>query len=335
MVCDFPKGICTFEMDASNGKGGRANLDIEGTVITVKTMDPFTREIAANPKQGFHWPYLLFTPKQIKYPCLLVRPNNTGFDADEIESLRFPAIGEINHNKHLAEELGCPLLVPIFPRPSQESCNNLYLHALTRDSLLAEKEEWKRVDLQLIAMMDDARAQLKSQGLDISTKALFSGFSASGSFVSRFSMLHPERALAVVAGGLGGWPIAPVTEWKGKTLTFPLGLGDFKHMTGKKANLKAIKAVPRLYFRGESDLNDDAIFRDSYAKEDELYLFQEFGTTPLPRWKTAEQIYRKEGMNTRLIFYPDTGHEETEAARSEMKTFFEAHLKKTFHEKAK
>jgi hypothetical protein len=39
------------------------------------------------------------------------------------------------------------------------------------------------------------------------------GFSASGAFTNRFTLLHPEMIKAASIGAPGGWPIVPTATW--------------------------------------------------------------------------------------------------------------------------
>src|SRR5262249_10317011 len=152
----------------------------------------------------------LYVPKNAHAKNLLVVPNNSGFASADVDLLRANASCEVRRQMSLADRLGAALLVPLFPRPGLAGEEvNLYLHALTRAALEATTPAFSRVDLQLLAMADDARARLKAKGIETDAKLLLRGFSASGSFVNRFAFLHPSRVRAVAAGAPGGWPIAP------------------------------------------------------------------------------------------------------------------------------
>ncbi len=157
---------------------------------------------------------------------LLVLPNNTGFHTKDLALLRASASCQISQQAKLAEKLGAPILVPLFPRPAIPSRDNLYLHALTRASLETQVAAYRRVDLQLVAMIDDARAALHAHHIDVDERVLLSGFSASGSFVNRFAFLHPDRVAAVACGSPGGWPLAPVSSIDGDELDYPVGIAD-------------------------------------------------------------------------------------------------------------
>ena len=45
-------------------------------------------------------------------------------------------------------------------------------------------------------------------------------------FANRFIALHPEKVRAATIGAPGGWPISPVTEYKGVELYYPIGIAD-------------------------------------------------------------------------------------------------------------
>jgi hypothetical protein len=79
--------------------------------------------------------------------------------------------------------LGSPILVPAFPRDTQ---------ALDRDTLLARDVPLQRIDLQLIAMISDAHQRLAKRGLRVKAKVFMWGYSAAGTFTSRFVALHPQ-----------------------------------------------------------------------------------------------------------------------------------------------
>src|SRR5215472_6520300 len=85
--------------------------------------------------------------------------------------------------------LGLPYLVPAFPRPASKW--QYYTHALDRDTLACRELGLERIDLQLIAMIRDARRRLAEAGVPIEEKVFLWGYSAAGSFTIRFTVLHP------------------------------------------------------------------------------------------------------------------------------------------------
>src|SRR2546425_366895 len=83
-------------------------------------------------------------------------------------------------------------------------------------------------------------------------------------FTNRFAMLHPERVKAAAFGSPGGWALAPIPSWKGKSLRYPIGTADFEAVSGAKLDLERLKKVPLFLFMGSEDTNDSVVYRDSY-----------------------------------------------------------------------
>lgn len=322
-------GKYVLELDASATQGGRALWGVKGPMILVPTLDIARyQDYPANPQAGFFWPYTLRMPTELKCKHLLVAPNNTGFVTTDPELIKAAAAGELERHTALAERLGCVLLMPMFPRPPSGN-GNLYLHALTRESMqIRQPPAWQRVDLQLGAMMRDAHKQLQTQGFaPLDPRALLWGFSASGSFVNRFALLHPQQVLAVASGSPGGWPIAPIERHDGATLHYPVGIADVQALTGKRVSIQAAKSVAWYFYMGDQDANDAVVFRDSFSKADEKLIFEHFGTTPLARWDGIKQIYVDQGLRAQFLLYPNVAHAVTPEIHAGIATFFETQLK--------
>lgn len=329
-----PAGSYSAEITRAAGVGVRAVFGIKGAAIRKCDAGDAVREHAAAPAQGFHWPYLLYVPKLVRSTHLLVVPNNTGFQTADLELLRAAGSCEIERQTALATRLGAPLLVPLFPRPpvtAEGDPDGLYLHALSRASLETKVERFRRVDLQLMAMIDDARAALHEAHVEIEPQVFLWGFSASGSFAARFTMLHPERVAAVAAGSPGGWPIAPVAADDGETLPYPVGIADEKELTGRPFDLAHVRQVPFFFYLGDQDENDSVTYRDSFSKAQEELIFRRFGKTPAARWKDAERLYAKAGLEAHFTLYPGAAHSVTAEMAKDIASFFETAEEKGRH----
>lgn len=323
---ELPHGPYAVEVERAHAGGGEAVFGMKGSGLMACALDPARlTEVPASPSQGFHWPYLLFVPEKPASPHLLVLPNNTGFETVDVALLRASASCDLAQHLPLAVRLGTPVVVPLFPRPpaSTSGGENLYLHALTRDALTANRPEWKRVDLQLEAMVHDARARLAARGIRADGPLLLEGFSASGSFVNRFAVLHPDDVLAVASGSPGGWPIAPVAELKREALPYPVGLAGLDQLTGHRPDTAALRKVRWFFFLGDHDDNDAVPFRDSFSKQHEELIFRLFGKTPVSRWHEAQRLYVSQGLAARFQLYEGAAHEVTPRMREDIARFFE------------
>lgn len=273
-------------------------------------------KVEADSGKGFSYPYYLYVPPAMREDkarklthTILVIPNNTGKIDDDLSVHEADVKRRILQNATLASKLGVAVLMPVFPRPATDW--KIYTHALDRDSMLTDKKEYRRFDLQLVAMIDNAREKLKKEKLKMDKRVLMTGFSASGMFVNRFAFLHPERVKAAAIGSPGGWAIAPVAEYKEKSLRYPVGTGDFKTVTGEKLDLKNLQKVPLFIFLGNQDDNDSVIFGDGYETEDKDLVFDLFGKTPVERWEISKTLYQENKLNAEFKLYPNVKHTVT------------------------
>lgn len=289
-------------------------LLVVGTGVAV-LLGPYAwrvQHVDADAGKGFRSDYYLYVPKSLRldaagHASLLVQPNNSGRTSDDIASHQRDAWMTGFERKRIADELGVALLVPAFPRTSRDW--RVYTHALDRDVLTTRKPELARLDLQLIAMIDDARARLHRDGTQIDARVLLQGFSASAMFANRFTALHPDRVRAVTIGSPGGWPIAPVAKQGIDSLPYPAGIADLAALTGKPFDAATFARVPQYLYMGADDDNDSLDFEDGWDKPMSAEVDRLFGDTPLARWKHAEALYAQAGANARFDLVPGVGHD--------------------------
>ncbi len=248
------------------------------------------------PRDGYAWSFFLYLPRGARPSAdahipLLVTPNNTGQLSDTPAVDRAAALRQAFSFRLYAERLHAAVLVPTFPRPAARP--ELYTHALDRDTLLVREGELRRLDLQLIAMIEAAQRAL---GGAVDERVLLFGFSASGMFANRFTLLHPERVLAAAVGSPGGWPMAPASARAPQPLRYPLGASDLRELTGSPLDLERLRRVQFFFFLGSNDTNDSPPYRDGWDAEDEALATKLLGSTPVARWPVAEGMYRDAGL---------------------------------------
>lgn len=282
------------------------------------------------PGKGFTYPYYLFVPTELRSAAargethtFLVLPNNTGKLNDSLEFHEADVKKRMVQGAAIGSMLKVAIIMPVFPRP--ESDWKIYTHALDRDTMLTDKTEYARLDLQLIAMIDDARRRLKKDGIKMDKRVLLNGFSASGMFANRFTFLHPGRVKAAAIGSPGGWPIAPVESYKDKALRYPVGVADLKKVAGSDLDLKALRKVPLFVFLGDKDDNDSVVFGDSYDEEDRELILPLFGQKPVDRWETIKTLYQEAGLTAEFKLYPDVAHTVNTQMREDILAFMKKH----------
>ncbi|MGZ3775134.1 MAG: alpha/beta hydrolase family protein [Pseudobdellovibrionaceae bacterium] len=289
----------------------------------ISSLGAFYR-IEADPQLGFNYPFFLYIPETDRAQMtLLVIPNNSGSSQLDFESQVRRARADVLEWSGLAEKISSALLVPAFFRPNDNP--PIYTHSLSRSTLEVKSGDLKRVDLQLIKMIDVARSIIKKKESKAPYEKIFLfGFSASAMFVNRFAFIHPDIVAAVALGAPGGWPIAPVKEFMGQKLNYPVGIADLDFLTNSQVNIKKVAKIPMYLFLGENDENDSVVFRDSYTKDDENQIFSFFGKKPVKRWSIAEKIYKDAGLNATFKLYPGIGHETNKVIHDDVTKFFKS-----------
>lgn len=283
------------------------------------------REIPANPALGFHWPYLLVVPAEPVRPTfLVVEPNNSSTGSDDYAFHLQMAHKAIVRSTSQAgfQQLELPYLMPVFPRPRAQW--KYYTHALDRDTLEWRQPDMERIDLQLIAMVEDARRRLGAEGIPTEKKIFMWGYSAGGSFTIRFTLLHPERVQAASVGGCAMLPI-PLAKIHGQSARYPIGVADLKQLTGKKFNAKAFRRVPIQIFRGAADDNDEVAFDDGYDEADRDFVNRNLGgPPPIERYPAIQALYHRTAPQVKFTIEPGVAHNDV-LTRKETPVFFEQH----------
>lgn len=297
-----------------------------------KPLPGSTIRIEPGQSSGFYWPFYLYIPENLTSEVqenlhLIIRPPNSGRVSDDIAIHEENVKRKLRYNAQRYSELNVVSLLPVFPRP--ESNPYLYTHALDRDVLTTDDPTLARLDLQLIAMIDVAIDTLQGRGFNPLEKVLIEGFSASGMFANRFTVLHPERILAAAVGSPGGWPIAPIAEWEGRSLRYPVGIADYVELTGREFDQRMFRQIPQFYYIGSLDSNDSVPYADGYEQPDTELIMALFGRTPVERWSVADSIYHEIGANATFRIYEGVGHTETPEMRQDVNIFFRNVLQST------
>jgi hypothetical protein len=268
----------------------------------------------ASPTNGYYADFYLYASPEAKrlahdggQVTILVQPNNSGTNSDDPEIHRKDAWMTGFERYKIANELGVVLLVPAFIRPGEDSY--IYTHALDRDSLITERVDIKRIDLQLIAMIDHARVKLAYSGIQTDERIFIQGFSASGMFANRFTILHPELVKAATIGSPGGWPIVPLSTFNGRQLNYPAGIADLEILTDVPFDSDSYNAIPQLIYMGSADHNDSLDFTDGWDEAGALLVNNLFGADPLSRWGDVQEIYLNTGANVQFLLVDGVGHD--------------------------
>ena len=278
--------------------------------------------VNADPDIGFHYPYFLYAPPARSTEALrpiLVEPNNTGQATDDFAAHEQAAktLVERGIARRISDQLEVPLLVPVFPRPMSVPVDSLhYVHQLDRDTLQVSSGPLERIDLQLLRMVDDARRRLEAAAHSVADRILMNGFSASGNFVERFAVLHPDRVLSITAGGLNGMVVLPLERAKGHTLKYPVGIADVESITGTPVDLEALDEVNQFLYMGSEDHNDTIPYRDAWTsdeiRETAVAIYGE--NMIKERFPYCQTAYEQAGVNAQFRIFQGVGHSPSPVA---------------------
>jgi len=270
-------------------------------------------KIDAKPWLGFNYLYYLRIPKglnQTEIQYLLVETNNSGTNDTMLHHEKETYLETTRHSLggSLCTKMKLPLLMPIFPRPAKEW--QIYTHAFDRDAAMLKTGNMKRLDLQLIAMIEDAKTELKKYGIQTKDKFLMNGFSASGTFANRFTLIHPTLVAGTACGGINAIPILCVDELEKTKLNYPIGTADFEKLFGSRPDLESYKKVPQFIYMGENDKNDAVLYDDAYSKHERILILKLLGKQLIPdRFSKCESVYVQNKVNSTFKVYPGIGHQ--------------------------
>ncbi len=268
--------------------------------------------VNSHPQKGFHHGYILFIPKGTRLhrtTVLLVEPNNTGKITDSMEVHRkyavdLASVSSVGNN--ISIELKIPLLVPVFPRPASQPL--MYTHALDRDVMLQQEPGLKRLDLQLLSMIKDAKERLLEMKIPVEDKFFMNGFSASATFTNRFSFIHPEKIKALAIGGFNGSLMLPHNSINTIRIDYPLGTADFPDMFGKVFDMEAYRKIPQYIYMGKLDDNDAVQFDDAYSDSERNILNEQVGKSVQERYLEFQKLYAMNNIRASFTTFDKVGH---------------------------
>ena len=278
---------------------------------------PKVELIEADPAAGFHYPYFLYTPDRNETESelpLLVEPNNTGTSTDDFSKHRVAARELLTRRRTrtIAGELTVPALVPVFPRPESQPVDwTHYTHHLDIDTLEIESGPLERIDKQLLNMIEHARTSLDERGYPVTDDGvLLNGFSASGTFADRFTVLYPNEILSVTAGGLNGMVLLPMEELDGKELPYHIGLANVEDLIRHSPDLEELDATRQFLYMGGEDESDTLPYDDAWTDDDLAQLAREvYGDDMIEdRFPRCESIYQQAEIQATFKVYDGVGH---------------------------
>ena len=236
----------------------------------------------------------------------------------------------------LRERLGWPninnfvLLAPVIPRIDNPNQDEIYSVAFDLSSFKTADKFAQRADLKVISMIDRLSGLLREDGYNANKKVVIEGFSAGSLFAQRFVILHPDRVIAIAAGG-GSNFMLPLSSYNGIPINWPVGINDLKGLSGIDFDQNAYNQISQFIFIGDQDgkIPNTIVFPDSWGVTNMWesvgqrdFLRQSFGTTDPIRMGNEIEYLNSNGFNN-ITFkvYIGIGHQETDSMVNDKMVF--------------
>ena len=265
-------------------------------------------KIAAWPQAGFNYDYYLYIPKdfagRLLFATSIASGGAQGMGPEYYSDWARKVVLEGSWEREMAQALGAPLLYPAFDRPANSSPASL-----NRDAMLLRNDRLSRLDLQFVAMIDDARAFIAAEcGVELGEKILLAGFSMSASFASRFTLMHPERVRAAAYGGTSFMHILPYSRdaKSGVDLIYPIGVADLASIAGRAFARDEYLAVPRFLTMGLRDSEDTTRYGGLFPGSMTGWIDTRLGAME-GRWNTVTELMGESG-GFECKLYRELGH---------------------------
>lgn len=276
--------------------------------------------VEADPEDGFNYPYYLAVPDEgddTQRP-ILVEPHNVGEYVETFERHLELARQRVenNYGRYIADELGAPLLIPVFPRPLEEPVDWTHMiHMLCAKTMQIDAGPLERVDRQLLAMIDNARDRLAERGISAPDEVMLNGFSSQAAFVNRFAALHPDRVCSVSAGGINGLAILPretadVRGFGKRPMNYPVGVANIEELIGKPFDREAFRELDQFIYMGSDDRKDALLYPDAWTDPElrGIAVLTYGEDIHEERFPHCKDVYEAADVNAVFRMYEGVGH---------------------------
>ena len=343
--------------------GGRSYDTMSSEVSISETVDgaepvgtpygtePGVQKIEADPDARFHSPYFLYTPEfdsveesvtDSQERPLVVTAYPWGEFEERVEGAQRP---DRSVTGRIADAMNCPVLsVPL-------TLTRGHLGLEPQELTLAQELEIddprrERVDLQFIAMIEDAKSRLNTGTYTVADGIHYDGASSAAYFIEKIAPLHPEyiNAYSFGANGHAFLPFGELTDDipvygdpDRTTIPWPIGTGNFEELTGEEFNKEAWMDIEQFRWMGGEDQDPDdpenhihKRFRDEHREISQV-VEEIFGTLQVDdRFETSREIYDHLDVPARFRIFEGQPHAPDFEYRLEAVDFHKEQIEKDF-----
>ena len=259
--------------------------------------------------KGIYIPSIIAIPVGVKNATIALEANNK--ESDEYKDRLSQALETAEKLATFTQDPPSIVVIPIIPSKGEEKP---YYQQLSRDCFSEQKEE-PNIDEQVVNIIEEVKnIEMKNKTIvkdviNIPDKIFINGYSSSGVFAQRFALLHPELIQAACIGGASGSIPYPTMD-----LPYPLGIKDYKEITGKDFDSDSYNQIKFNYYVGEFEgldkikrekdkeektvpMHDMSYFERSIPKEVGEELRNKFGEDLITRAEKEVMMLQANGAN--------------------------------------
>lgn len=194
-------------------------------------------------KKGINITSILAIPLSLNINNQIIVESNN-LESENSQEIIKQGIQTVFKLAQLTNYLPAPIVIPLIPSYKDYP----YLQQLSQECFsLSSNDKNYKIDEQVVKIIDKAKFILKKEyNLSVKDKIFLNGYSSSGVFAQRFSLLHPNIVETACIGGASGSIPIPTEK-----LAYPLGIADYKTLTGKKFDLDSYLKIKFRYYVGE------------------------------------------------------------------------------------
>lgn len=268
-------------------------------------------------KKGINITSILAIPLSLNVNNQIIVESNN-LESENSQEIIKQGIQTVFKLAQLTNYLPAPIVIPLIPSYKDYP----YLQQLSQECFsLSSNDKNYKIDEQVVKIIDKAKFILKKEeNLSVKDKIFLNGYSSSGVFAQRFSLLHPNIVETACIGGASGSIPIPTEK-----LAYPLGIADYKTLTGKKFDLDSYLKIKFRYYVGEFEtktksdsrtddfkqpapVHDMSYFDRSVPTEVGKEQRKILGKEMFSRAKKTVQILKHLGIDIQHKIIPGRGH---------------------------
>ena len=181
-------------------------------------------------------PFILLIPDQIKEKATLIMESNN-LETNNKQKLFSQGLETARSLSELSKGQN-PIIVPILSSDK----NDQYWQQLSAECF----EKDRNFNAKMLETIEKSKEIIKQKkNIELNEKIFLNGYSSSGVFAQRFSLINPEIIDTACIGGASGSIPVPDTR-----LDYPLGVKNYEELFNKPFNIEAYKNINFEYYVG-------------------------------------------------------------------------------------